>query len=84
MDGNAMTFIMTRITRFLPAHPLICCKSFGLELLFVTAGGKHGSHRVRELLREPGPSAEVHRRRSPAGLPGLAADGDTALPQWTV
>lgn len=75
---------MIRITRFLLADPLICCKSFGLELSFVTAGGKHGSHRVREFLREPGPPAKVHRRRSPAGLPGLGADGDTALPQWTV
>lgn len=50
----------------------------------MTAGGKHGSHRVCQFLREPGPPAAVHRRRSPAGQPGLAADGDTALPQWTV
>lgn len=47
----------------------------------VCPGGEHYLCHLRELLRVSSPQAPVHRRRSPAGLHGLAADGAAALPE---
>ena len=52
--------------------------------VFVCPGGKHRPHRLREFLRESSPPAALHWMRSSARLPGLAADGDAALPERSV